>query len=101
MGIANEALKEVFGREIKSPYMTMAPRVRDSVRARFPALAHFDGTSRHQSVGEHDEPWVHALLVAVGERIGLAALINTSFNSRGKPIANTVQACLRMLDRAP
>merc|ERR1712113_369575 len=81
--------------------MTMAPRVRDDVWARFPALAHFDGTARHQSVGAHDEPWLHALLLAVGKITGLPALINTSFNSRGKPIVNTVRACLEMLDDLP
>merc|ERR1712066_491239 len=78
--------------------MTMAPHVREDVLRSFPALAHLDGTARHQSVGKSDEPWLHALLLAVGRRIGLAALINTSFNSRGKPIANTVRECLAMLD---
>merc|ERR1712129_548422 len=88
--IAGEALGEVFGRRIESRYMTMGPRVQDDVRKRFPALAHMDGTARHQSVDKHDEPWVHSLLLAIGKLTGLAALINTSFNSRGKPIANTV-----------
>merc|ERR1711948_111246 len=88
---------EVFGRVIKSPYMTMAPKVRDEIKDKFPALAHLDGTARHQSVGEHDEPWIHALLLAVGKRTGLAALINTSFNRRGNPIVNTVRESLAML----
>merc|ERR1719150_2404563 len=96
--IADEALQEVFGREVHSPYMTMAPRVRDEVLVRFPALGHLDGTARHQSVGEADEPWVHALLLAVGRHTGLAALINTSFNTKGKPIVNTVRESLQMLD---
>lgn len=48
------------------------------------AMVHFDGTARHQSVGESDEPWLHELLLAVGKYTGLAALINTSFNSRGQ-----------------
>lgn len=99
--IADEALEEVFGSAIKSPYMSMAPRVRDDVRARFPALAHLDGTARHQSVGKRDEPWIHELLIAVGRRTGLAALINTSFNTHGKPIVNTVRACLKMLEELP
>eukprot|EP00928_Gymnodinium_smaydae_P055080 TRINITY_DN38702_c0_g1_i1.p1 TRINITY_DN38702_c0_g1~~TRINITY_DN38702_c0_g1_i1.p1 ORF type:complete len:645 (-),score=127.58 TRINITY_DN38702_c0_g1_i1:19-1953(-) len=99
--IADEALEEVFGRKVASPYMSMAPRVRPDIERRFPALAHLDGTARHQSVGKEDEPWVHALLHAVGRRIGLATLINTSFNSKGKPIANTVLACLQMLDELP
>ncbi len=48
------------------------------------AMVHFDGTARHQSVGESDEPWLHELLLAVAKYTGLAALINTSFNSRGQ-----------------
>ena len=56
--IADEALVQVFGQAYKSPYMEMAPHVRRDVLERFPALAHFDGTARHQSVGKTDEPWV-------------------------------------------
>eukprot|EP00438_Fugacium_kawagutii_P034315 Skav221742 [mRNA] locus=scaffold2555:7742:11483:+ [translate_table: standard] len=88
--IADEDLEYVFGHKFRSAYMEFAPLVREEVRERFPGLSHFDGTARHQSVGKEDEPWIHALLLAVGKRTGLAALINTSFNSRGKPICNTV-----------
>merc|ERR1712203_972529 len=87
--IADEALTEVFGREIPSPYMTMAPRVIKDLQKRFPALAHLDGTARHQSVGKDDEPWIHSLLLAVGKITGLAALINT------------ISQCLKMLDTSP
>ena len=44
---------------------------------------------------------VHALLLAVGKRTGLAALINTSLNTKGKPITNRARECLRMLDELP
>ncbi|CAJ1409331.1 unnamed protein product [Effrenium voratum] len=99
--IAKEDLAKVFGREVASPYMTMAPRVVEEIRARFPALAHLDGTARHQSVSASEEPWIHALLVAVGRLVGLAALINTSFNTKGFPIVNTVRESLEMLDKLP
>jgi len=96
--IADEALEAVFGRSVKSPYMTMAPRVRNEVLQRFPALAHVDGSARHQSVSMQDDKWLHTLLSAVGRVTGLAALINTSFNTQGRPIANRITACLEMLD---
>ena len=70
--VLQEALETVFGRRVLSPYMSMAPEVLPEVRAQFPALAHVDGTARHQSVGVHDEPWLHALLLAVGRETGLA-----------------------------
>ncbi|CAE7776819.1 cmcH, partial [Symbiodinium pilosum] len=99
--IAAEDLVKVFGREVPSPYMTMAPRVLDHIREQFPALAHLDGTARHQSVGKSDEPWLNALLLAVGRRTGLAALINTSFNTKGHPIVNSVRESLKLLDDLP
>ena len=77
-----EALQQVFGRVVKAPNMEMAPRVQDEMCGRFPALCHYDGTARHQSVGELDEPWLHTLLLAVGKLTGLAGLINTSFNRK-------------------
>ena len=60
--VAVEALPSIFGHPIESPYMSLAPRVRPEMLAQFPALAHLDGTARHQSVGKEDEPWIHALL---------------------------------------
>lgn len=99
--IAEEALRQVFGRHVSSPFMTMAPQVLPETRRSFPALSHMDGTARHQSVARTEEPWIHALLMAVGKRTGLAALINTSFNTKGKPIVNRISECLSMLDDLP
>ena len=48
--IAEEALEQVFGRQVPSPFMTMAPAVRSEIREGFPSLVHLDGTARHQSV---------------------------------------------------
>ncbi|CAE8700755.1 unnamed protein product [Polarella glacialis] len=62
--IADEALEQVFGRKVKSTTMSMAPRVLEDIRKKFPALVHLDGTARQQSVSESDEPFVHALLLA-------------------------------------
>ena len=50
---------------------TMAPQVLPETRRSFPALSHLDGTARHQSVAWTEEPWIHALLMAVGKRTGL------------------------------
>ena len=50
-----------------------------------------------------DAPWVHALLLAVGARVasGLPLLINTSFNTKGRPIINRVREGLRLLCEEP
>ena len=78
--------------------MTAAPLVLPQMQMRFPAMVHFDGTARHQSVGKSDEAWLHALLLSIGKITGLAALINTSFNTKGKPVINSLRECLELLD---
>ena len=64
----------------------------------FPAIAHFDGTARPQTVTVKQEPWVHALLSQIAAKYGAGVLINTSFNVRGKPILNTLAEALELLD---
>merc|ERR1712226_1284112 len=99
--VAAEALHQVFGREVFSPFMDKGPQVRGEIKRRYPALSHVDGTARHQSVSMKDEPWLHSLLLEVGKLTGLAALINTSFNTKGKPLVNDIQTSLRMLEELP
>jgi predicted NodU family carbamoyl transferase len=43
------------------------------------------------------DPWVYDLLAAVKRRTGWGVLINTSFNTKGKPILNTVAEALALL----
>ena len=82
---------------IRSPFMSFAPALRPAAAAALPAVAHFDGTARLQTVSKRNEPWLHALLEAVKARTGWGVLINTSFNSRGKPILNTLSEALELL----
>ena len=89
--IAEEGLEEVFGHKYLSPSMEFAPIVREDVRERFPALAHFDGTARHQSVSKGDEPWVpccREMLLFIG-----VSSLRVRFSCRGsRPIAGSGQA---------
>ena len=96
--VAVEDALRVFTTLPRSPYMSFAPDLTDEAKAALPAIVHFDGTARPQIVYAEEAPWLHALLVAVKRRTGWAVLINTSFNTRGKPICNTVAAALDMLD---
>ena len=92
--IAEEGLEEVFGHKYLSPSMEFAPKVRPEIQERFPALAHFDGTARHQSVGKGDEPWVswkarRACILIRGRLFFLAAgPMQTAFSS-SEVVSNT------------
>ena len=63
--VALEHMLDLFEVAISSPYMSFAPILRPDAARTCPAVAHFDNTSRPQTVSATDEPWVHALLLAL------------------------------------
>ena len=73
--IAVEDALRVFETLPRSPYMTFAPPLRPEAKEALPAIAHFDGTARPQVVAAADEPWLHALLMAVRNRTALLPLL--------------------------
>ncbi|XP_033096247.1 nodulation protein NolO-like [Anneissia japonica] len=85
-----------------SPYMSFAPLLTEESQKKFPAITHYDGTARYQTVSKEDDPWYHSLLCEVGKRKGGSEiLLNTSFNIKGKPILNRISTALQILDEAP
>lgn len=71
------------------PNMLSAALITDMSRARYPALAHIDGTVRLQVV-EEDGGLLHQLLVAYKGLTGPVAQINISFNGRGESMLETL-----------
>ena len=72
-----------------SPFMLFVYRVREEMADRIPAVRHVDGTARIQTVNAQQHPAYHALLKAFKELTGVPVLVNTSFNTLGKPIVLT------------
>jgi carbamoyltransferase len=77
---------EFFELHGESPFMLLAAQVRDSARARIPAVVHVDGTARPQTVRRSANPRFYDLLRAFEQLTGLPMLLNTSFNAAGEPI---------------
>ena len=48
-----------------------------------------------------DEPWLHQLLLAVQAERGRPLLLNSSFNTKGRPICNRISEALALLDDEP
>lgn len=70
--------------------MQAAARVREDRREAVRAALHADGTTRVQICAPEDNPLFHALLSAYGDATGgPAALLNTSLNEAGYPMAAT------------
>ena len=57
----------------------------------FPAIIHYDMTSRVQTVRKTDNPGFHALLTEWKKQTGCPMLLNTSLNIKGQPIVNDTQ----------
>jgi carbamoyltransferase len=70
-----------------SPYMQYIAKCKHPDL--FPAIIHYDGTSRVQTVGPNDCPDVRALLLKWKARTGCPMLLNTSLNIKGEPLVNT------------
>lgn len=80
-------------------YMALTVRARPKAKSVIPAVIHKDGTARIQIVRPDSNPLCHAVLKALGRRIGTEAMVNTSLNVGG-PIVQTPVQALETLRRA-
>ncbi len=69
-----------------SPFMLLAPHVKEHVKTILPAITHIDGTARVQTVSLKHNPILHKLLLEYQKISGIPVMINTSFNLQGEPI---------------
>ena len=69
-----------------SPFMQFVVRCKYPVE--YPAIVHYDNTSRVQTVGKSAGP-VRELLEAWYAETGCPMLLNTSLNIKGEPLVNT------------
>jgi carbamoyltransferase len=68
------------------PFMTVVLPIRPEKQAEIPAVTHFDGTGRLQTVEASVNPRFHAVIQEFERRTGVPVLMNTSFNLAGEPI---------------
>jgi carbamoyltransferase len=90
-----ERASEVFDPGGCDPYMLFQHRVRPSWEDRIPAVCHFDGTARLQTISEEQEPVVHELLRYYQGLSGIPVLCNTSANYPGCGFFPSVADALR------
>jgi len=84
-----EVAPKYFELDGESPFMLRIVNVRPEHRASLPAITHVDGTARVQTVRREDNPLLHRLLIAIGDKWGVPVLLNTSFNTAGFPMVET------------
>jgi carbamoyltransferase len=96
-----ERAPEIFDGVHPSPYMLFVHRVRPEWVDRIPAVVHVDGTARIQTVDARDEPLVAAMLRAFECRTGVPVVVNTSFNTAGRPMVDTPRDALECFGSGP
>ena len=86
--ITREDVKDWFEKDVDSPYMTAVIKFKEEMRDKVPAVVHFDGTARLQTVTENDNEWYYNFIKKFESISGVPILLNTSFNDR-EPIVET------------
>ena len=83
-----EEVKNWFQKDIDSPYMSFCLKFKEDMKDKVPAVLHFDGTARLQTVSEKDNKWYHGFISKWFKKSGVPIVLNTSFNDR-EPIVET------------
>ena len=103
--VAPAVLEEAAGAWFKhcshSPFMLFVHDVPVERRAAIPAACHADGSARVQTVSRTHNPVYHDVIAAFEQRTGVPVVINTSFNTRGKPIVCTPRDALECFFTSP
>ncbi|WP_441962104.1 carbamoyltransferase family protein [Mycolicibacterium houstonense] len=96
-----ERAGEIFsGGPIPSPYMLFVHDVAPDWQDRIPAVTHVDGTARIQTVDRGDE-LMHATIARFADRTGVPVVVNTSFNTAGRPMVDSPRDALECFGSAP
>jgi carbamoyltransferase len=96
-----ERAAELFRGQLPSPYMLFTHEVATEWRERIPAVVHVDGTARIQTVDRGDEPLMASVLDAFDRLTGVPVVVNTSFNTAGRPMVDDPRDALECFGSAP
>lgn len=93
--IPEEFITEYFEQNYSSPYMTFCAKAKDITKEEAPAIVHFDGTTRVQTVTKEDNPIIYDILIKLKEIGKAPILMNTSFNDASEPIVDTPEDAIK------
>ena len=99
--VLEERAAEIFEGQLPSPYMLFTHRVKPEWQERIRGVVHRDGTARIQTLSREQQPRAAGVLEKFAERTGVPVLVNTSFNTAGRPIVDDPRDALEVLGSAP
>jgi carbamoyltransferase len=100
MVLAEHAADIFSGGPIPSPYMLFVHDVAADWRSRIPAVTHVDGTARIQTIDRRDA-LLHKMIGCFAARTGVPVVVNTSFNTAGRPMVDSPRDALECFGSAP
>lgn len=80
-----------------SPFMLITMKVREKYKDLVAAITHVDGTARVQTVSEKDNKKYYDLINEYHKLSGIPMVLNTSLNTKGKPIVSSPADCIECL----
>lgn len=103
--VAPVVLEEEAGNWFKnaeySPFMLFIYDVQEDKADQIPAVRHTDGTARIQTINRQQNEKYYDLLKAFHRKTGVPVLVNTSFNTLGKPIVCTPRDAIECFWTSP
>jgi carbamoyltransferase len=99
--VLEDRAAEIFDGHLPSPYMLFTHRVYPQWRDAIAAAVHVDGTARVQTVNAFEEPLVARMLREFDRLTGTPVVINTSFNTAGRPMVDDPRDALECFGSAP
>jgi len=88
LSVAREAMGDLFESPQDCPFLGRTARLLPGAAKKLPAVA-AQGFTRVHTVARDRDPLFYELLVEVGKRSGVPAVLNTSLNEPGRPMATT------------
>lgn len=93
--IMDEYKGEYFETNYDNPFMQMVFQVKKEKMALIPAVTHYDGSGRSQTVSKETNPRYWKLIDKFREITGIPIVLNTSFNDNDEPIVCTPKDAIR------
>ncbi|MGE5316461.1 MAG: carbamoyltransferase [Chloroflexota bacterium] len=99
--VMEEDAHEWFEKADYSPFMLFVYDVKPEKADTIPAVKHVDGTARIQTINKKQHLPYYNLLKAFKAKTGVPVLVNTSFNTLGKPIVCTPRDAIECFWSSP
>lgn len=97
--VLEEKIHEYFIGPVTSPFMLYKYDVVQSAQEEIKGGVHYDGSARVQTINRKTNPFLYDLIKRFGDRTGIYALLNTSLNLKGDPIANIIEDTLDIYNK--